>query len=195
MQLKICCPLTISIIKFLPIKLRILLRPLQKAALNLILGPNTTSMTIELAISDDQQQVYNASNGYGNTASIILVNPAAVTSDYPVPITGLTAGTKYWICALAIDSTSLDINGGNIVSFTTDSPPGPGGVISTLLTDIGVGMAGWWIILAFLMASIWLIEPIRENPYAGVGIDAVLLGGFIALKLYRSLACYSPLPF
>ena len=84
---------------------------------------------------------------------------------------------------MAIDSTSLNINGGNIVSFTTKSPPGPGGVISTFLTDIGVGMAGWWIILAFLMASIWLIKPIREHPYVGVGIDAVLLGGFIALQL------------
>ena len=154
-----------------------------ESGVNLILGPNTTSMTIELAISDDQQQVYDASNGYGNTASTIVVNTAAVTGDYPVPITGLTAGTKYWICALAIDSTSLDINGGNIVAFTTKSPPGPGGVISTMLTDIGVGMAGWWIILAFLMASIWLIEPIREYPYVGVGIDAVLLGGFIALQL------------
>jgi hypothetical protein len=140
-------------------------------------------MDIQLAISSDQQQVYDASNGYANTASIIEVNSTATAGDYPVPITGLTASTKYWICALAIDPASLAITGGNILSFTTNTPPGPGGVITTLLNDIGVGMGGWWIILAALMAGIWIVEPIRENPIVGVAIDAVLLGGFISLKL------------
>ena len=78
---------------------------------------------------------------------------------------------------------------GGIQKFTTLGLGGSGtgrkrsltaAVGDALFSKIGVGAGGWWILLAFLMAAIWLISAVNKS-FVGEAFDVVMIGGFLIM--------------
>jgi hypothetical protein len=146
---------------------------------------------------------------YGSNLNLTNA-PIEITDDIaqegPLPVftlAGLTPNTTYYIQIAAIGSvtgqtyTSNPVNSG--YSFTTlksngtkgdgSGSSGDNGGQSVVTSNIfaflvkhGIPPEVLWFVLAILGFLPWLLQPIRQHWYVGVGIDVILLGGFIAMQ-------------
>ena len=123
-------------------------------------------------------------------APIILANNTGFLGTFtPVELSNLSPDTQYSFQLEALGTLQTMPYVGGIQKFTTLGLGGSGTGSKPLIVTvgdaffnkIGVGAGGWWILLAFLMAAIWLISAVRENPFVGVAVDAVLIGGFLVM--------------
>jgi len=122
------------------------------------------------------------------TSAITVQSGATELGAYAELLNNLSSNTTYYFqfqSEGSIDGVSNNNN--QILSFTTHNPSASGGVniINDVLNDIGIGSAGWWLLLALLMIGIWLIPGIREHAFVGIIIDAILLGSFIAADVFN----------
>jgi len=133
-------------------------------------------------------QIDSSSDFSHNNTPIILATNTDFTSlpFVPVLVSGLTAGTKYYIRMEAQGSLQTDPYLGNTVSFitlTSDSSGGGGGSIINWLNLHSISAAYLWILLFFLMGAVWILRLKDVPTIICVILDMVLLGGFIALGL------------
>jgi hypothetical protein len=116
-----------------------------------------------------------------------------------VPVTGLSAGTHYYVRMAAFGSLQTDPYLGNTQPLVTSiAPNGHGSTgadwITNIFNKIGLGAGFWWVIIFILMIVPWLVKPIREHAFIGIIMDFVVLGAGIALVLDSWLVVLLAIP-